>query len=205
MAPEPLAGLQATGPWMPGQVEDGERAFDTVQLLDALSTDATRAAGREAAGAEFTENTTLRVLRKETHLAVLRAPGQRFRDAWGAGRGDPRRWLPRHRNLDSPPRTCKHRASRASRRHAQLGAVAARSPWRRRSSSPRYHRALRPTQPQIDGAQQSGASSSLSFENATGRLPARMRTVTDGRAPRGEREASSQTSEPGRDRAGWHT
>lgn len=194
-AGDAAGSVPVTGPWMPGQVEDGESEFDAGQLLDALRPDAARVAGRDAAGEEFTENTTLRVLRRETHLAVVRTPVNVSATLGG---------------LEEAARAAASETSQATPAIAQapgnsvrpdptdatpLGAVLARShgdagQTRRDGSNVQTDTGA------IENAPKSGAASSFSFEEAA-KHSADQNAGGDGRqGSRGEREASSQTSSP---------
>ncbi len=185
--------VPATGPWMPGQVEDGESEFDTGQLLDALRPDAARVARRDATGVEFTENTTLRVLRRETHLAVVRTPVNV--SATLGGLEEAARAAPSETSQPAPViGDARGNSLRSDPTDATpLGAVLARSQGdagqTRRDVSNVHADAST-----VDNAPKSGAASSFSFEEAA-KHSADQNAGGDGRqGSRGEREPSSQTS-----------
>lgn len=68
---------EGDAPVMPGQVQEPIDAFDAARLLKVLSPEEPPAllAAASQAGHEIVADTTMRVLRKETHLAVVRSPG----------------------------------------------------------------------------------------------------------------------------------
>jgi chemotaxis protein MotD len=171
-------GAQAAGPWMPGQVVDGEGEFDTGQLLDVLSTDASRGTAREAkAGTEFTENTTLRVLRRETHLAVVRTPVNVAATLGG---------------LDEAAR-----AAGSETAQPQAAPAAGDMPDSSLRSVPAEGSPLGAALARSHGdAGQMGAASSFTFEEAS-RHAADQQASGEGRqGSRGERETTSQTPSP---------
>ena len=188
------AGAQEAGLSMPGQVTDGEGEFDAGQLLDALSTDATRGARGANAGAEFTENTTLRVLRRETHLAVVRAPVNVAETLGGLSEA----------TVAGSDAASLQVAAAAGQRDASmaqgtaegspLGAAMARSP----GETAQMRRDAATAQADARGAdasEQTGVASSFTFEEAS-RQSADQQASGDGRGARGERDASSQTTSP---------
>jgi chemotaxis protein MotD len=186
----------ATGPRMPGQVAGGDGEFDAGQLLDVLSTDPSRGAVRDVkAGTEFTENTTLRVLRRETHLAVVRTPVNVSATLDGLDEATRAAALNTAPAQSVPVADNDGSLRPIPAESSPLGAAVARS----QGDGGQMRRVAPNVQgdaPALDTAGQTGAAASFAFEEASQHAADQQAGGDARQGSRGERETASQTSSP---------